>query len=185
MVLSGTLPPVRGLWLFLAEILGCLVAAGLVDCMFPGDICNVNTTLSNDTSIAQGVFIEMFLTFILIFTILMLAAEKTKVTFMAPLGIGLSLFVAELAGVFYTGGSLNPARSFGPAVACHHFPGYHWVCCVLSILLSYLSNIMLQIYWVGPFMGSLFCAGYFRFVKWANYEESVSQQLPGRTAVQD
>lgn len=40
----------------------------------------------------------------------MLAVEKHKATFMAPIGIGLALFVAELAGVFFTGGSLNPAR---------------------------------------------------------------------------
>jgi len=69
-------------------------------------------------------------------------------------GIGLSLFVAELAGVFYTGGSLNPARSFGPAVVSHNFPGYHWI------------------YWVGPFMGSGLTAGYYRFVKYCNYESA-------------
>lgn len=154
MVLSAQLPPIRGVVLLIAELLGCLVASGLVQCMFPGNINLVNTTLSNGTSIAQGVFIEMFLTCILVFTILMLAAEKSKVTFMAPLGIGLSLFIAELAGVFYTGGSLNPARSFGPAVVSHNFPGYHWI------------------YWVGPFMGSGLTAGYYRFVKWANYEEA-------------
>ena len=39
----------------------------------------------------------------------MLAAEKHKGTYLAPVGIGLSLFVAELAGVFYTGGTSNPA----------------------------------------------------------------------------
>ena len=88
MVLAGQLPPMRGLYLFIAEMVGCLVASGLVQCMFPGDIALVNTTLSNGTSIAQGVFIEMFLTCLLIFTILMLAAEKSKVTFMAPLAIG-------------------------------------------------------------------------------------------------
>ena len=46
----------------------------------------------------------MFLTAELIFAILMLAAEKHKGTFLAPVGIGLALFVAELAGVYYTGG---------------------------------------------------------------------------------
>ena len=49
----------------------------------------------------------MFLTAELVFTIFMLAAEKHKGTFLAPIGIGLSLFVAELAGVFYTGGTFN------------------------------------------------------------------------------
>ena len=40
----------------------------------------------------------MFLTFQLVFTIFMLAAEKHKSTFLAPIGIGLSLFIAELSG---------------------------------------------------------------------------------------
>ena len=65
--------------------------------MFPGPLA-VQTVLSSGTSIAQGLFIEMFLTAELVFAVLMLAAEKTKATFIAPVGIGLALFVAELAG---------------------------------------------------------------------------------------
>jgi aquaporin related protein len=44
----------------------------------------------------------MFLTAQLVFTIFMLATEKHEGTFIAPVGIGLSLFVAELMGVYYT-----------------------------------------------------------------------------------
>lgn len=84
--------------------------------MFQGDL-NVSTTLGGGTTIAQAVIIEMILTAQLVFTIFMLAAEKHAGNFIAPVGIGLSLFVAELTGVFWTGGSLNPARSFGPEVA--------------------------------------------------------------------
>lgn len=131
-----------------------MVAAALVSCMFPGAITTVTTTLSPGTSIAQGVFIEMFLTALLVFTILMLAAEKSKDTFIAPLGIGLSLFVAELSGVYYTGGSLNPGRSFGPSVAARKFVGYHWI------------------YWVGPLLGALLAAGYFRFIKYFEYQDA-------------
>ena len=47
----------------------------------------------------------MFLTAELMFTIFMLAAEKHKGTFLAPIGIGLALFIAELGGVHYTGGT--------------------------------------------------------------------------------
>jgi aquaporin related protein len=57
-------------------------------------------------------------------------------------------------GVYYTGGSLNPTRSFGPAVAGTSFPGYHWI------------------YWIGPLLGGALAAGYYRFVKYFNYEEA-------------
>lgn len=59
----------------------------------------------------------------------MLANEKHKATFMAPVGIGLALFVAELIGVYYTGGSLNPARSFGPCVVSGVWDPEHWIYC--------------------------------------------------------
>ena len=78
-------------------MLGGIVAAALVSCIFPGPL-TVSTTLGGSTSIAQGLFIEMFLTFQLVFTIFMLAAEKHKSTFLAPIGIGLSLFISELTG---------------------------------------------------------------------------------------
>jgi len=94
----------------------------------------------------------MFLTAQLVFTIFMLATEKHEGTFIAPVGIGLSLFVAELMGVFYTGGSVNPARSFGPAVVTHSFHSYHWI------------------YWVGPILGALLASGFYMFVKALEYE---------------
>ena len=97
MMAAGTLPWVRGLLLFPAQMLGGMAAAGLVSCMFPGELA-VTTTLGNGTSIAQGLFIEAFLTAELELTVLFLAAEKSKATFIAPVGIGLALFVSELAG---------------------------------------------------------------------------------------
>ena len=35
--------------------------------------------------------------------------------------------IAELFGVYYTGGALNPARAFGPCVVAHEFYSYHWI----------------------------------------------------------
>ena len=66
--------------------------------MFPGKPA-FTTTLTNGTSVAQGVFIEMFLTAELVFTVLMLAAEKSKATFIAPGRLSLSSFPSA---VLYT-----------------------------------------------------------------------------------
>lgn len=83
--------------LIISQILGAIAAAGAVSALFPGDL-NVRTSLSQGTSITRGLFIEMLLTAELIFCIFMLAVEKHKATFLAPVGIGLALFIAELAG---------------------------------------------------------------------------------------
>lgn len=86
MCLIGALPWVRGALLFVTQLFGGMAAAGLVQCMFPGEL-NVRTMLGGQTSVTQGLFIEMFLTAQLVFTIFMLAAEKHKGTFIAPVGM--------------------------------------------------------------------------------------------------
>lgn len=97
MCLVGALPYIRGVLLAVSQILGAISAAAVVSVLFPGPL-DVRTALRIGTSITQGLFIEMFLTAQLVFTIFMLAAEKHKATFIAPVGIGLSLFIAELTG---------------------------------------------------------------------------------------
>src|ERR1700748_2771195 len=124
MTLIGAMTPFRAVFAFIAQIISAITAAAVVQGLFPGPL-NVSTTPSCGTTTTQGLFIEMFLTAELVFVIFMLAAEKHKATYLAPVGIGLALFVAEMCGVYYTGGSLNPARSFGPAVLTG-FRGSHW-----------------------------------------------------------
>lgn len=75
-----------------------MCAGAVVQAMFPGDINSVNTLLGPGVSTVQGLFAEMFFTAYLVFVILMLAIEKSRDTFLAPIGIGLALFVAEIPG---------------------------------------------------------------------------------------
>lgn len=98
----------------------------------------------------------------------MLAAEKHRATFLAPIGIGLALFVAELAGkaascllknyvltsaaASWTGGSLNPARSIGPDIVVGKFDNYHWI------------------YWIGPLLGAFIAVLFYRLIKFLEYE---------------
>lgn len=59
MVITGTLPPMRGLVLFPAQILGAMCAAAVVSCIIPADIAVVQTTLAPNVNVAQGLFLEM------------------------------------------------------------------------------------------------------------------------------
>ena len=94
----GAITWVRGILLFVTQIVGGIAAAALTEGLFPGALA-VDTTLATTVSIAQGVLIEMLLTTLLVFTIFMLAAEKHTGNFIAPVGIGLALFIAELVGM--------------------------------------------------------------------------------------
>ncbi|KAH7084741.1 aquaporin-like protein [Paraphoma chrysanthemicola] len=149
--LIGAITPIRAGLCFISQMLAGMCAAAVVSAILPGPL-NVSTNLGAGVTPAMGVFLEMFLTSLLVFTIFMLAAEKHKATFLAPVGIGLSLFVAEMVGVFFTGGSLNPARSFGPCVVTRNFPGYHYI------------------YWFGPLMGTLLAFGMYKIVKIVEYQ---------------
>lgn len=98
MALVGSLSWTRGALLVVCQVLGGITAAGVVLVLFPGSF-GVRTSLGGGTSIIQGLFIEMFLTAQLVFTILILVTEKHKETFIAPIGVGISLFIAELTGM--------------------------------------------------------------------------------------
>ena len=70
---------------------------------------------------------------------------------MAPLGIGLMLFVVELYTVPLTGGAINTARAFGPDVVSGDFPSYHWI------------------YWLGPTLGALVATAFYYILKTIGY----------------
>lgn len=55
-------------------------------------------------------------------------------------------------GLYFTGGSVNPARSFGPSVVSHSFPGYHWI------------------YWLGPILGAILASVFYKIIKLLEYE---------------
>ncbi|KAK7032746.1 aquaporin 1 [Favolaschia claudopus] len=125
LVLLGIVTPFRGLLYFVAQFAGSILAAALLRGL-TGPLAS-NTSLRAGTSLAQGVFIEMFITCALIIAVLMLAAEKHSATPFAPVGIGLTLFACHLFAVVYTGASMNTARSFGPAVISGFPDSHHWV----------------------------------------------------------
>jgi hypothetical protein len=129
----------------------------------------------------QAVFIEMFVTAALVFAVLMLAAEKHCLTAFAPIGIGLTLFAGELFALDFTGGSMNTARSFGPA-AVTSFGTSHWVVRPsVPCSATHMTDDILQ-YWLGPTMGSVLAAVFYKVLKALNYERLNPGQEDGTAA---
>ncbi|VVT58720.1 uncharacterized protein SAPINGB_P006350 [Magnusiomyces paraingens] len=151
LMLVRAITPTRAVLLWITQMTAGMAAAGAVSAMTPGPIAFANG-LGGGASRTQGLFIEMFGTAMLCITVLFMAVEKHRATFMAPMVIGFSLFIGHLLAVFYTGAGLNPARSFGPCIAKREFPNYHWI------------------YWVGPILGSGFSALLHYILKYLNYE---------------
>lgn len=79
------------------QFAGGIAAAGLVSALLPGPL-QAENALASGATIVQGIFLEMLLTAELVFTIIMLAVEKSRTSFIAPLAIGLAIFVAHLIG---------------------------------------------------------------------------------------
>ncbi len=63
-----------------------------------------------------GLLVEIVLTFIFVIAILGVTSKKAKHGSFAGLVIGLTLVVVHILGIGLTGTSVNPARSFGPAL---------------------------------------------------------------------
>ncbi len=98
MALIGAITWARCVLLIVAQTVATIAASYTVSSLFNGGL-NTGTQLGGGTSPAQGVVIEMLLTAQLAFVIFMLAAEHHAATYLAPIGIGLSFFVAELVGM--------------------------------------------------------------------------------------
>jgi len=156
LVLLGKVQPFRGLLLVISQLVAGIAAAGLVMGLVNEGLY-VSNTLQPGVTSAKGVFIEAFMTAQLVLTVLMMAIEKNDNVALAALAIGLSVFIAHIGSVYYTGTGINPARSLGPNVVSGQWNSYDWV------------------YYVGPLIGSIFASGFFIFIKGMRYEEVLQQ----------
>ncbi|CAF0853568.1 unnamed protein product [Didymodactylos carnosus] len=98
------------------------------------------TNISEGVTVQQAFIVELIITFILCYTILA-ACDKNRedVGGSKALSIGIALIIGSLFGGPYSGGSMNPARSFGPAAVAGIWKN-HWI------------------YWFGPITGGVAAA---------------------------
>lgn len=94
-------------------------------------------TLAPGTSIWQGLVIEGLGTGILVLAIMGTAVDTRAVAGWAPLAIGLALVVIILFIGAATGGSVNPARAFGPDLVAMFFAfPVDWAAFVVAYLIG-------------------------------------------------
>ena len=80
-------------------MIGAIAAAAAVSATLPGPMA-VNVRLGGDASVARGLFVEMFATLQLVFSVVMLAAVKHKATYLAPIGIGIATFIGHMCSEY-------------------------------------------------------------------------------------
>jgi len=109
--------------------------------------------LNQYLSPGQGLGAEIVFTFIFIFVVFATAISPFvgKVAPLSggseygpgkltPFAVGMTILILHTVGIPLTGASMNPARSFGPAVVANCWAN-HWI------------------YWIGPLIGSTLAAG--------------------------
>src|SRR5438270_3771787 len=127
-----------------AQILGAIVAAYALKGLLPAQIAASASfrlggqAVSPEISFGQAIGLEAIATFFLAFVIFGTAVDP-KAPRIAGLAIGLTIGADILAIGPFTGASMNPARSFGPAVASGIFEGQ-------------------AVYWIGPLIGAVVAA---------------------------
>ncbi|KAL7114129.1 hypothetical protein ACP275_04G100700 [Erythranthe tilingii] len=135
LAVGGQITILTGLFYWIAQLLGAVVASFLLT-FVTGGLATPIHGVGVGVGAVQGVVMEIIITFALVYTVYATAVDPKKGSLgtIAPLAIGLIVGANILAAGPFSGGSMNPARSFGPAVASGDFSG-HWI------------------YWVGPLIG--------------------------------
>lgn len=113
--------------------------------------------LSEGVGVGPALVLEIVMTFGLVYTVYATAVDPKKgnIGIIAPIAIGFIVGANILVGGAFTGASMNPAVSFGPAVVSWSWSN-HWV------------------YWAGPLIGG----GIAGLVYEVLFINSTHEQLP-------
>lgn len=142
----------------ISQALGALAGAGILALIFQlGDVKDQTGAFGSNGlagvngSIGAGLLVEIVLTFIFVLTVLGVTSKRAGHGSFAGLSIGLTLTLVHILGIGLTGTSVNPARSFGPA---------------LMALISGETEPIAQlwIFIVGPLVGAALAAGVYNFL---------------------
>ena len=122
---------------FLGAIAGAAVLMGIVD-----DATKLGTNALYKGDPWLSLIIEVILTFVFVITILGVTSKKEYGT-VAGLVIGGALTLVHLLGINFTGTSVNPARSFGPALIAGNLSGI-WVFLLAPLVGGILAAVVYE-----------------------------------------
>ncbi|XP_030017219.1 aquaporin-4 isoform X2 [Sphaeramia orbicularis] len=148
MVVTRKLSLAKGLFYVVAQCLGAITGAGILYLVTPASLRGTLsvTTVNTNISLGHGLLVEILITFELVFTVFATCdSKRTDLGGSAGLAIGFAVAIGHLFAIPYTGASMNPARSFGPAVVTLNFEN-HWV------------------YWLGPVLGAILAAALYEYL---------------------
>ena len=141
---SGLFPVKNILPYILVQCLGGICASLALKGLFPSDIL-LGATMPKNAEM-QSFWLEMILTFILMVVIIRVATGSKETGVLAGLAIGGIVALEAAFGGPICGASMNPARSFAPALVSGH-----------------LEHIW--IYLTAPFVGAGLAVGVHRLLK--------------------
>src|ERR1700759_488419 len=139
---TGRIEPMMAVVYWIAQFLGATIAAYGLKLLYPASVAMAarlgGQSISNDVTLFQAIVLEAIATFFLVFVVFGTAVDP-KAPKVGGFAIGLTVTADILAIGPLTGASMNPARSFGPAVASGVFEGQ-------------------AAYWIGPIVGGVAAA---------------------------
>lgn len=152
MLVSGKLSVTDFIGYIVAQFAGAIAgAAGLLAIL--GKDCGFGANGLYNDDVVKSLIIEVILTFVFVLAIIGVTS-KVENGAVAGIVIGLSLTLVHILGISFTGTSVNPARSFGPAL----FAGG-----------DELADVWVFI--VAPLVGGILAALVYKFLTSKNEEE--------------
>lgn len=113
-----------------AQLLGAVLASSATWAAYSGDghtVIDFSTTApAAGVSNGRAFFVEALITFVLVLVVISVATDDRVPAAVAPVAVGAALAVCIFIAAPVTGGAVNPARAFGPAVVSGNLHGL-WI----------------------------------------------------------
>jgi aquaporin NIP len=123
--LTRHFPPRDAVAYVAAQLAGAVAAALVLLVLWPDKPADLGAPVPT-VAVGRAFLYELILTAILMFVIMAVATDTRAVGSAAALAIGGTIALDALFGGPATGASMNPARSFGPALVSGHWRDF-WV----------------------------------------------------------